>query len=520
MLTNLLILFLLALQACDGLKYLVYNPKFGRSHVLLMGKLADELANAGHEVVVLQTQMNSEFNFTGSSNKKVRVIEVEVPQKMDNLGAMHNIWKDDMDPGMLGALGEFFRDACINLYDKDDILTQLRDEKFDLGVGEWFDVCGLGLFKFIGVKRWITVFGGAADPFFMGVLGVPPSVSIVPGLFDATTERTFMIRLKDQFGYFFGKYKIFPTFQGTTAEAFKKFDKDVTFEELIAQSSFIWVNVDEFVDFPRPISHKYINIAGYGMKKAMAKTNKLDQKYQKIFDKAEKGVVYMSFGSVAESKLMPPKMKQAILEAFAQFPDVQFIWKYEKDEDNVAKGYSNVHTEKWLPQREILAHPRCLAFITHGGMNSITETTYAGIPTISIPLFGDQMRNAAMVEAKGTSKVLKKEQLLDKQAIVDTLKELIDNQEFKRRAVELSEIIKNKPGSPERRIVESAEFAARFDVQKHLDISGRHLSAVQFYNIDVFAFAFTVVLVVLLSVIFVIGLVVRAFRMGLKSKAD
>lgn len=32
-------------------KFLVYNPRFGKSHVLFMGKLADLLAEAGHEVV-------------------------------------------------------------------------------------------------------------------------------------------------------------------------------------------------------------------------------------------------------------------------------------------------------------------------------------------------------------------------------------------------------------------------------------------------------------------------------------
>ena len=35
----------------DSLKILVFNPKFGGSHVGFMGKIADTLADAGHEVV-------------------------------------------------------------------------------------------------------------------------------------------------------------------------------------------------------------------------------------------------------------------------------------------------------------------------------------------------------------------------------------------------------------------------------------------------------------------------------------
>ncbi len=69
---------------------------------------------------------------------------------------------------------------------------------------------------------------------------------------------------------------------------------------------------------------------------------------------SKKGVVLVSFGSVAQSYLMPREMKKAFLEAFAQFPDVTFLWKYEKDEDNVSAGYKNVITGKWLPQTDLL----------------------------------------------------------------------------------------------------------------------------------------------------------------------
>lgn len=49
----------------------------------------------------------------------------------------------------------------------------------------------------------------------------------------------------------------------------------------------------------------------------------------------------------------------------------------------------------------IPAHPNLKAFITHGGLLSLTEASSAGIPLIVIPIFGDQYHNAAAVVGRG-----------------------------------------------------------------------------------------------------------------------
>lgn len=65
-------------------------------------------------------------------------------------------------------------------------------------------------------------------------------------------------------------------------------------------------------------------------------------------------VILVSFGSGAHSLVMPLEVKQAFLHAFDQFPDVTFVWKYEVEDDNIAKGHDNIATGNWLPQNEIL----------------------------------------------------------------------------------------------------------------------------------------------------------------------
>lgn len=45
-----------------------------------------------------------------------------------------------------------------------------------------------------------------------------------------------------------------------------------------------------------------------------------------------------------------------------------------------------------------VAHPNTKAFISHGGMLSLTESVYRGVPIISFPFYGDQMLNSRNLE--------------------------------------------------------------------------------------------------------------------------
>lgn len=60
----LLPLFLLALSLTDAYKILVYNSKFSHSHSYYMGRIADILAEAGHEVVSSDSCNLIHYNIT------------------------------------------------------------------------------------------------------------------------------------------------------------------------------------------------------------------------------------------------------------------------------------------------------------------------------------------------------------------------------------------------------------------------------------------------------------------------
>ncbi|VDK58190.1 unnamed protein product [Gongylonema pulchrum] len=60
---------------------------------------------------------------------------------------------------------------------------------------------------------------------------------------------------------------------------------------------------------------------------------------------------------------------------------------------------------------EILDHPKLRAFVSHCGLNSLTESVIAGVPVICIPLFGDQMRNARTGQKRNIAMILDKQDL-------------------------------------------------------------------------------------------------------------
>lgn len=49
----------------------------------------------------------------------------------------------------------------------------------------------------------------------------------------------------------------------------------------------------------------------------------------------------------------------------------------------------------------VSGHSNIKAFLSHGGLNSIFETMYHGVPVVGIPLFGDHYDTMTRVQAKG-----------------------------------------------------------------------------------------------------------------------
>lgn len=111
----------------------------------------------------------------------------------------------------------------------------------------------------------------------------------------------------------------------------------------------------------------------------------------------EKSLIYCSLGTHSHIFKDRKKLINATIKAVQKRPHLQLIIQIrnEADTDKCKPLPDNVKVVTWVPQIEILS--RASIFITHGGLGSVREAIYFGVPMIVFPFWNDGFGNAARV---------------------------------------------------------------------------------------------------------------------------
>ncbi|CAD6190716.1 unnamed protein product [Caenorhabditis auriculariae] len=265
-------------------------------------------------------------------------------------------------------------------------------------------------------------------------------------------------------------------------------------DEIVAESAYVFTNGHPLLDFPAPGLTKVIPIGGLNVQKGTkTKKLKLSEEWEKVLS-ARKSTVLVSFGSNMRSVDMPEEYKKVFLSVFETMPETTFIWKYEEEGAKIADHLQNVKLSTWVPQNELLADDRLTTFITHGGLASTMELAFLGKPAIMIPMFADQGRNALMLSRHGGAVVLDKKDLHDSKKIADTIKKVINDDSYRKETLKnWQRGLKKIPIGPEK------DFGRLPNLVPH----GRHLSLIQYYLVDVIALVITGLVTSLIILFFV-----------------
>ncbi|KHJ94165.1 UDP-glucoronosyl and UDP-glucosyl transferase [Oesophagostomum dentatum] len=521
-------ILLLLLQAliCDGYKVLIFSPTFGYSHMKFLGSIADILTEAGHDVTVLIPIMDMDLeNRTGVKITK-NIIKIPAEARLSEMMKWRtemvvNAWVTNPSFAMLiqppANMTRLFTYMCEGVFNDEELMNRLRERKFDLGIAEAFDICGFGIFELAEIPATIATFSSVHADALSTAIGEPITPSYIPGPTSTFGDRMNIIGRLINTLEILSTRRFCNTIYEAEVNAFRrKFGAHFKgYTELLSGTSFVLTNSNPYLDYPRPVLHKTVAIGGVGISVDRSK-NKLSEEWDAILNERNTTVL-ISFGSVAKAIYMPESYKQGLLKTFETMPDTTFIMKYEDNTSKFAYHLPNVHLSKWFPQNALLADPRLTAFVTHGGLGSVTEVAYQGKPAVLIPIFAEQPRNAHMLAKHRAGIVLTKYDLENPKKLRDALLNIFTDVSYTRNAKRLSEMLLSQPISPKKLVLRHVEFAARFGRLPNLDPYGRQLSFMQYLLLDI---ALVVVIISASVVCFSVRLCRICLSHSFKAKKD
>ena len=159
-------------------------------------------------------------------------------------------------------------------------------------------------------------------------------------------------------------------------------------------------------------------------------------------EKGKKPIIYISLGTVIKGAV---SFFQNCIEAFRE-EDVEVIISVGK-KFNIEKLKDvplNIHIYKSVPQLEVLNISD--VFITHGGMNSISEALVYGVPMVVIPFVSDQPVNARCIEKLGAGKKLDYSSI-DSKLLRNTVFSILSNVEIRENMMKIQKLINDAPGN-------------------------------------------------------------------------
>ena len=161
-----------------------------------------------------------------------------------------------------------------------------------------------------------------------------------------------------------------------------------------------------------------------------------------LFTKSSNPVVYISLGTVLKGS---SSFFQTCLEAFrGESIDVIISTGQRFSVETLKDIPPNVHIHPSVPQLDILKLAD--VFVTHGGMNSVSEALVCGTPMVVIPFTSDQPVNARCVEKLGVGKRLN-HSTINKDILKTTVFSVLADQEIKNNLEAVQQWIKSAPGN-------------------------------------------------------------------------
>ncbi|CAI2352799.1 unnamed protein product [Caenorhabditis sp. 36 PRJEB53466] len=137
-----------------------------------------------------------------------------------------------------------------------------------------------------------------------------------------------------------------------------------------------------------------------------------------------------------------PKTNSKFLNVLNRLTDYRVVWSMKGDRPDGLGAH--VKTASWVPQHQLLAHKNTVLFVSHGGLKSVKEAVCSATPSIFMPMFAEQMRNAWLAKNKGFARILNKFHLSERY-LEGHIREVVEHKFYQSNAEKLLSTFTDQP---------------------------------------------------------------------------
>ncbi|KAK2577108.1 hypothetical protein KPH14_006275 [Odynerus spinipes] len=238
--------------------------------------------------------------------------------------------------------------------------------------------------------------------------------------------------------------------------------------------SLVILGNNHVLGYPKPLLPNVIEVHSLQI---TGHTESLPKDIHEFLDGAPDGAIYFSLGSNLQTHQLPIGLLTALCNALGSLRQ-RVLWK---DAGDVAIQPNNIKFVKWAPQQAVLAHPKVMAYVMQGGLQSLQEAVHHSVPVVAMPFFGDQLFNARKILDAGIGLTLHVDTMTEK-SIVWTITEVVENKTYLQNIKVMSAILKDELVSPMKRAVWNVEHVLKFPNSKHLRYHARDMAWLDYYS--------------------------------------
>uniref|UniRef100_A0A3B1K1N8 Uncharacterized protein n=1 Tax=Astyanax mexicanus TaxID=7994 RepID=A0A3B1K1N8_ASTMX len=474
------------------------------SHWINMRTVVDELISRNHSVTVLTHSASPSIKFSQKDTFKSIVFKVDIDEE-EIRALWHDIlttWMNEDISGirlvlmlwqMTSRFERYFNAVCDGMLNE-ELVASLRGSNFDAVLFDPVMVCGdlladvLGL-PLIVVLSFRLMFAYTGERM-CGQLPVPPSyVPAGAAQGHLTDKMNFMERVENMLLYIAHTALLKVQVTLLVDKHYTKVaGKPTTMCETIGKADIWLIRTYWDFEYPRPLLPNFKFVGGLHCKPAKPLPKEMEEFVQSSGDD---GIVVFSLGSMINN--LTKERANAIASGLGQIPQ-KVLWRYSGQKPDTLAPNTKLYD--WIPQNDLLGHPKTKAFVTHGGTNGLYEAIYHGVPMVGIPLFGDQPDNLFHMKTKGAAEIVEFLKMTSGD-LKEALTAVITNPSYKESMMRLSRIHHDRPVKALDEAVYWIEFVMRNKGAKHLRVEAHNLTWYQYHCLDVIAFLLVIVALVI-----------------------